>query len=745
MIKYLGLIFLLVNNMASQCQQLDFKGTAALVQRRISWLSSKVDFKQLKNTNKEDVFRLQTKNNRLIVEASSLPAAAMAINHYLHFYCNQSFTLYTDNIKPLRKLPIIDGVCEKRTPFSIRHANYHCTLNYTQAFWKWDDWSRCIDWYALNGVNLMLTLVGAEAVEQEVLKKFGYSFPEIQKVIPTPAYTSWHWLGNVEAVGTAITENLIEKQKKLQQNILARLDQLGIEPMMQGFCGLVPANFRDKFPQAHILDQGDWAWHKRPMFLETTDTLFNQYADAWYSASKKFFGKRKFFTCDILHEGGLSKEMNFKQLVPDIQNAMIRHNENAVWVVQAWFIQADDYPKRDSTNNGNPYPPLLEAAIKKHILIWEIYGENDNIWERRKGFGDLNFIWGTLTYFGARNGLVGKLDRYVNEVTRAYKKYPEQLQGIGTNPEAVDNNPIWYDFIYSLAWNLNVDSSINIDSWLNNYSTYRYGKNSPQLKKAWELIHKTALSSYKQVSQGAPNTIFCVEPNYMDSLNGKSNNKNLNKAWRNFRAPFYDVAEFEQAAKLFVSVADDFKKSPTYLYDLVDITRQVLSNRGNSIFDSLMQSYKRKDIVEYDIQVKKFLSTLDQMEILCNSHPLFRVHQWLDKARKMGDTPAEKILLETSAKSLITNWAIGISSPEINDYSQRQWAGLLKDYYKKRWVVFLDKCRKEISGASITKINWAKFADDWIAEKNNYTDLPKGNSIEIAKACLYNTFANSLK
>jgi alpha-N-acetylglucosaminidase len=732
--KFLMMIFLLAA-VTSLHAQLNFTGVQHLVQRRIPWLAGKIIFetiKQNESADKFDVFRLSTKNQKLFIKASSCSAASMAVNYYLREYCHQSISLQTENIYPIQKLPEVKGVVEKSTPFQFRHGNYHCTLNYTQAFWQWNEWERCIDWYALNGVNLMITLVGAEGIEQEVLRKFNYNDNEIFDLIPSPAYTNWHWLGNIEREGGPVTQNLINKQIKLQQKILKRMDELHIEPIMQGFCSLVPTNFKDKFPDAQVSSQGKWGGHTRPIYLQTTDPLFKKYADAWYSTLQKLYGKRKYFSCDILHEGGIMKDMNLKQMVPDIQNAMIRHNPDAVWVVQAWFIQADDYPLRDSTNNANPYPPLLQAALKDHIMVWDIYGENDNIWQRRKGFDGLNFMWGTLTYFGGRCGMVGKLDRYVQQIAKARELYPQQLKSIGTNPEAIENNPIWYDFIYNYAWNQNDSANFNIDAWLKKYALYRYGKTDKNINKAWSLLHQTAYSSYKQVYEGPPVSIFCEEPNYLESLDGHSDVGSWTLAWRSFKKPFYDIGKFEQAAKYFVKSEAKFRNSPTYNYDLIDITRQLIVIRGNRMYDSLMTAYKTKNIVDFERHSKQFFILMDQAELICNTNKNFRLNSWLSKAEKMGDTKYEKAMLINNAKTLITCWGRQETVPELNDYAQRQWAGMFSSYYKKRWQLFLGNCRDELQGKPKQKINFLPVAFQWINKDLPFTSLPEGNSIDLA-------------
>lgn len=69
------------------------------------------------------------------------------------------------------------------------------------SFWDWERWEREIDLMATQDVNLFLSGIGTEAVWQKWMEKYGYSFAEIQKFIPGPAYTAWWLMGNLEGEG----------------------------------------------------------------------------------------------------------------------------------------------------------------------------------------------------------------------------------------------------------------------------------------------------------------------------------------------------------------------------------------------------------------------------------------------------------------------------------------------------------------------------------------------------------------
>lgn len=56
------------------------------------------------------------------------------------------------------------------------------------------------------------------------------------------------------------------------------------------------------------------------------------------------------------------------------------------------------------------------------------------------------------------------------------------------------------------------------------------------------------------------------------------------------------------------------------------------------------------------------------------------------------------MLYELNAKSLITTWGSYNQSETggLHDYSNRQWSGLIGDFYKPRWELWVDERKKEL-------------------------------------------------
>ncbi|WP_262498724.1 alpha-N-acetylglucosaminidase TIM-barrel domain-containing protein [Porphyromonas sp. COT-108 OH2963] len=219
---------------------------------------------------------------------------------------------------------------------------------------------------------------------------------EIKDFIAHPVFGVWWLMGNLEGWGGPVSDTLIEQQKELQQKILERMRELGIEPVMQGFYGMVPTTLKDKL-SAGIIPQGRWAGgFQRPDFLLPTDPNFKRVAQIYYQEMKRLYGDDlRHFGGDPFHEGGNSSGVDVALASSAIQKEMMQAFPQSCWVLQGW--------------GENPGTKLLQGLDKRHALVIELFGENTDNWEKRKGYEDTPFLRCNVSNFGEKNGLYGKL------------------------------------------------------------------------------------------------------------------------------------------------------------------------------------------------------------------------------------------------------------------------------------------------------------------------------------------------
>jgi alpha-N-acetylglucosaminidase len=704
-IIFFALIAINYHTMASS-----FKGVEAMAVRVAPWMKNKINTYSIQKTEK-DRFEIEVKGGKLYLGATSPSAAACGFNHYLNHYCHQSVARGADNITSLAKLPEIGTKVSIETPYQYRFALNYCTFSYTMAFYGWKEWEKELDWMALHGVNLMYALVGHEIIWQKTLQQFGYSDTEIKAFLASSAYVAWWLMGNLEGFGGPLTDNMIQKQMQLQKKILARMRELGIEPVLHGFYGMVPTNLQTKYPAANIIKQGKWAGDFiRPDILSPQDTLFDSMAKAYYQNIKNIYGTEfKYFGGDPFHEGGNSGNLDVSLSAKSIQFSMQKAFPSSNWVLMGW--------------GGNPRKDLLAGLNKSHAIVLNLFGENKldwdgndyRHWKLTNGYYQTPWIWCSISNFGEKTGIYGKLDQIIQEPHLAFAT-PEgkYMKGIGIMPEGIDNNPLLYDLALKTAWG----KPISTDEHLRQYAKYRYGKEDMNIYNGLLLLKNSAYQSNSSFQEGCTESLFAARP---------SREIKSVSTWGS-RKLRYSHDTLIMALKAYLLAKANFSSSATYKYDITEITKQCLANEGQFAYDSLMKAVKMKDKPNYEKYKQRFLDLINLQEELVATNSNFLLGKWIEQAKRTGSTPYEKQLAERSARMQITIWGPDTNpTTNLHEYAHKEWSGIIKDLYIPRWKLFFEQLDNEMADKPSKKIDFFSLEMSWCNEKKTYSVVPTGN------------------
>ncbi len=675
------------------------RAVEGLAQRVAPWLSPHLVLEQIPKDQGNDVFELGSRNGQIVIRASSASSAAVGLNWYLKYYCHRSISHLGNNMSRVKPLPTVPQGERHVAQFQYRYYLNYCTFSYTFAFTDWKGWERELDWMALNGVNLALATTGSEAVWQNTLRRIGYSENEILEFFPGPAYTAWWLMGNFEGWGGPITQRMIDERSSLQRKILARMREFGIEPVLQGFYGMVPASLAKKYPIAKIIDQGDWNGFRRPMILLSSDPLFARLATIYYEEMKKLYGPAKYFGGDLFHEGGKTDGLNVAALAKGVQDAMQEAQPGATWILQGW--------------QENPKDELLEGLQKDRIIVLNM--ESD-AWEKRKGFQGAPWIWGIINNFGENVGMFGDLERIAAEPSRAAASpYGKEMAGVGSLMEGINNNPVVYDLLFETAWR---NGKVDLSEWIHGYVQYRYGRSAPGLERAWELLVETAYSP----TAGSPQSIYCARPSLQ--VKGVSTWGSTNIG--------YDEGKLEEAAREFLSAQSEMGKVDAYQLDAVDLVRQVVANRGLEIYRNMIAAYAAKDKIKFNQDANTFRSLLKEQDELLGTRREFLLGNWLGQAKTMARTEEEAAQCEKNARMQITYWGPDDPGTEALDYASKEWSGLLDDFYLKRWEMFIGELNARLDGKSEGKVNYFEFEKSWAEQRKAFPAAPTGDALSTA-------------
>lgn len=691
-----------------------------LAERVAPWLKGKVVTEEIPSEEGKDVFEISTRDGKLLIKANSAPAAGMGLNHYLRHFCKRHYALTGKNMTEPEVLPEVTTPVRRVSSSRYRHLFNFCTMNYSFSFQTWDDWEKVIDFMALNGVNLALTPLGQEEVWYNTLKKFNFSEKEIFDFLPGPAFNAWHMMGNHEGWGGPVTQGLMKRRSALAGKVFDRMRELEIAPIYISFYGMVPNRLKEKYPEARIMDQGNWVGgFKRPAVLVPSDPLYGKMADVYYEELKNLYGEFHYFAGEPFHEGGNRQGISVSDLAVDVLKIIRRHNPQAIWVLQGW--------------SGNPSTEFLSRLDKeKDVLIWDFRGELAAEWEQRKGYEGFPYLWGVINNFGETPGLYGRLERFSSEFSRARTgPYGKNMAGLGASPEGCLNNPVNFDLLFDLPWHAD---KVDVPSWISQYAEYRYGRKCAAMQEAWGILLETAYSSETDkaladpVSKALPSivgngeSVICAPP----ALGIRSAS-----SWGSSKL-FYDYKRMRALAPCLKSACSELADSETFRYDLVDFTRQLLSNEFRGSYEKLCQALTQKDKVVFEEEAGRMVMILEDMDKLLNTRKEFMVGPWLAAARAMGQTEEEKTLCERNARAQITYWGPDKQGTDLRDYAHKEWGGLVKDVHLPRWKAFIKNQRSLLNGGAAEPFHNTAFEIEWGKKSNIYPAEPQGDTIEVA-------------
>ena len=715
-----------------------------------------------------EAFVIGSEDGKVCIKGSSVSALTAGLGWYLNNYACINIAWNSLNERAageayadLSSLPLPEAEETHTCDASYRYYFNYCTFGYSMTTWTWKRWQQEIDWMALHGINMPLQIVGLEEVWRRLLtmedgdghRKYNYTDEEAKAFVPGPAFTAWWGMNNLEGWGGTAGDGWggvqddawYARQVLLARNIVGRQRELGMQPVLPGFSGMVPSNFTAKTGVATDANGGSWCGFTRPAIIDPTAQEFAGIAADYYACLRDVMGESQYYSMDPFHEGGSIASGKYSEAYTAVYDAMEAARHGAKWVIQQWQWSASQALS-------------VKAVPAGRLVVLDLFSDGRPQFDRFAGYAPQDAVFCAIPNFGGRSGVMGRLGNMADNYF-AYKSRYASVKGVGAAPEAIEQTPVTYDLLFQLPW---MGAKPDMKEWMHKYARARYGVDNKAVQEAWELLRLGVLNYGADAIQGPVEDVWAARPN-LDAHPASTWGVTINSAGTTYTrerrqmlidATYKLLAEYDALDLKPGSVHES-----NYLYDIVEFGGAVMADYAYELLLGIKSAKEAAgdnfaDDPTYRSRRDAFLALIADVDTFKGTNLNFRLGKWTQEARDAAGevrraTAATRDWYEfNNARTLVTTWGDKVQNGGLKDYSYRSWQGLLRDYYLPRWQYFFDHgCRG--TDYFFFEWNWAHGMQHSVGQTGKattrlvkgeagyeYKRTPEGNTVDMARKLL---------
>ncbi|MGW2815121.1 alpha-N-acetylglucosaminidase [Streptomyces sp. NPDC001415] len=687
------------------------KGPAArALARLLPAHRDQVTFRTVPRAGGPDRFRVSGGAGRILVEGSTPAVQLTGFHTYLRQVAHAHISWAGEQTRLPGRLPAVPEPIEKTANVTHRFVFNDTNDGYTGTYHDWPYWERELDILALHGYNEVLVYLGADSVYHRTFLQHGYADAELRSWIPGPSHQPWWLLQNMSGFGGPVSQQLLDQRAELASRIVGRLRELGMTPVLPGYFGTVPPGFATRNPGAHVVPQGTWVGFTRPDWLDPRSDHFARVAATFYRVQTELLGPTSMYKMDLLHEGGTPGDVPIGPAAQAVEKALRTAHPGAIWNLLGW--------------QENPHREIVEAVDRTKLFI--VDGLSDrfpSVTDREQSWEGAPYAFGSIWNFGGHTAMGANTPDWASLYESWRTKENSALDGIALMPEGADNNPAAFALFSDLPW---TDGPLDLETWFQEWPAYRYGAADPHAAEAWDVLRRTAYGTTRadSWSEGADG-LFGARPSLTTTSAASWSPPRLR----------YDGAEFEAALPALLAAAPPLRSTSAYRYDLMDVTRQTLSNRSRVLLPRIRAAYETKNKERFDGLTGEWFRCLALLERVVATDRDHLLGRWVADARSWGATAAEKDQLAYDAVSLLTVWGPrgAANGGGLRDYANREWSGLVGGLYTLRWRTYFDTLSTSLAtGRPPAPVDWYALEDEWVRTHPAYGVEPKGDVVAVA-------------
>ncbi|GJJ08043.1 hypothetical protein Clacol_002250 [Clathrus columnatus] len=706
-------------------------GIKNLIQRRLPDHIQSFKFNLVPSSGDEfEISDSATSTPGITIQCTSRSACARGLYTYVKDFGGVDIWWTGSRLSRLASpLPKVGTPVKGSSIVDYRYYFNTVTFSYTTAFYNFDQWSLLLDWMALKGVNLPLAWVGYEYIYLQTLKQIGISEQDVISFFSGPAFQAWNRFGNIqgswngESAETNLPLQWINDQFTLQKRIIARMVELGMTPILPSFTGFLPCSVTTLHPSLDVVQGSQWSGFPSDLtndcFLSPAEPLFTQIQKLFIQNQKTAYGNvTHMYTLDQYNENNpFSGNLSYLQNISSNTFQSLREADSqAIWIMQGWLFFSNSAfwtIDRISAYLGGVSDP-------NGMLILDLYSEAQPQWQRTSSYEGRPWIWCELHDYGQNQGFEGYLYNVTVAPLEALYSPNSTMNGVGLTMEGQEGNEIVYDILLDQAWST---SPLSIPQYVISWVDRRYqlsehtaaGPTRNNVQAAWSLLSSTVYNNSDPNTQATVKSILELSP----ALTGL-----VNRTGHHPTEIFYDTnTTILPALKLLLQaklVYSPLGQIPEFQYDAVDLTRQLLVNRFQVVYEGLVEQYMNSDETSDTLTntAQHLQNILSNLDTLLYTNPNFLFSNWIQSAINWsygGKNASYTRYLEYNARNQITLWG---PTGQIDDYASKQWAGLVGTYYLPRWTMFTDylietKRSNELFNGTFISEQILEFGLDW--------------------------------
>ncbi|MFZ4549673.1 MAG: alpha-N-acetylglucosaminidase, partial [Bacteroidales bacterium] len=359
-----------------------------VMMRVVGMKSTSFQFEIIPAENGLDVYEVIAVGGKVLVKGSGTIAMTHGAYDYINKACNMQYTWSSQPLVLPRDLPDF-SIPRTVSPYKFRQYYNVCAFGYSTAFWHFSDWEKEIDWMAMHGINMPLAMMGQEAIWQKVYNDMGITNQELGDFFTGPAFLPWQRMGNLYKHNGPLPQSYIDQSMELQKQILARMTQLGMTPIVPGFAGIVPAAYSRVKPATPLREMKGWCNFPadyKSYILPPGTPDFTKVGKNYVNAYRQTFGDVHYYMADLFNENEVpvSAANRNEELAiygRSVLDAITDADPDGVWVMQGWlFYNNEKFWDKTAVES------FLSRVPNEKMLIIDLANESFAGWKKHDGF-----------------------------------------------------------------------------------------------------------------------------------------------------------------------------------------------------------------------------------------------------------------------------------------------------------------------------------------------------------------------